>query len=89
MSENTPVNDVVGDPIDAIKAAMEERGLTNVDLYDIFGAKSRTSEILRRKRPLRVGHIRQLHNFLDIPYAKLIEAYELDRAASEGSTDEV
>jgi antitoxin component HigA of HigAB toxin-antitoxin module len=75
--------EVAADPIDCIKAMMEERGLTNVDLYDIFGAKSRVSEILRRKRSLRVSHIRQLHERFGIPLEKLVAAYQLDTDAVE------
>jgi antitoxin component HigA of HigAB toxin-antitoxin module len=70
-----------GDPIDTIKAAMEERGLTNVDLYGIFGSKARVSEVMRRRRPLLVKHIRGLHELLGVPHATLIHDYALDPAA--------
>lgn len=77
-----------GDPIDVIRATMEERGLTNVDLYEIFGSKARVSEVMRRKRPLQVKHVRGLHRLLGIPYATLMQEYELQRVSPEGSDND-
>jgi HTH-type transcriptional regulator / antitoxin HigA len=63
------------DPIEAIKFRMEQLGYTQNDLAKIVGLKSRTSEILNKKRKLTLDMIRQLHNGLDIPTDVLIQTY--------------
>lgn len=50
-------NETVGefpnpDPIEAIKFKMEQMGMTQTDLANLIGLKSRASEILARKRPI-------------------------------------
>lgn len=83
------VNEKTGrDPIQIITDRMAERGLTNVDLYPAFdGRKSRVSEVLNRKRPLLVKHIRRLSALLDLPASDLIAEYELDRGGSTFTID--
>jgi HTH-type transcriptional regulator / antitoxin HigA len=63
------------DPIEATKFRMEQLGYTQNDLAKIVGLKSRTSEILNKKRKLTLDMIRQLHNGLDIPTDVLIQTY--------------
>jgi len=63
------------DPIEAIKFRMEQSGLTQTDLANIVGQKSRASEILNRKRKLSLDMIRQLHKKWNIPTEVLVQAY--------------
>ena len=63
------------DPIEAIKFRMEQMGYTQNDLAKIIGLKSRSSEILNRKRPLTLEMIRNLHEKMNIPTQVLIQAY--------------
>ncbi len=58
------------DAIEAIKFRLEQGGLTRQALVKLFG-RSRTSEILARKRALSLRQIRQLHR-LGIPADVLI-----------------
>ena len=63
------------DPIEAIKFRMDQIGLDQQDLTKILGSKSRTSELLNRKRPLSVRQIRLLHKELHIPADVLLKLY--------------
>lgn len=63
------------DPIEAIKFRMEQLRLTQTDLGNIVGQKSRASEILNRRRKLSLGMIRQLHKKWRIPIEVLVQAY--------------
>ena len=63
------------DPIEAIKFRMEQMGMTNKDLAQVIGYKSRVSEIFNRKRKLTLKMIRNLHEKLKIPYESLITNY--------------
>jgi HTH-type transcriptional regulator/antitoxin HigA len=63
------------DPIEAIKFRMEQMGMSNKDLAEIIGYKSRVSEIFSRKRKLTLNMIRKLHDELNIPYESLIMDY--------------
>lgn len=63
------------DPIEAIKFRLEQLNLEPSDLIPIIGSKSRTSEILNRKRKLSLSMIRSLHNKLNIPASSLIADY--------------
>ena len=63
------------DPIEAIKFRMEQLGLTQTDLAEVVGQKSRASEILNRKRKLSLEMIRQLHSSWHIPTEVLVQAY--------------
>lgn len=63
------------DPIEAIKFRMEQLGYNQADLVKVIGLKSRTSEILNRKRKLTLDVIRKLHDTLNIPTDVLIQAY--------------
>jgi HTH-type transcriptional regulator / antitoxin HigA len=65
------------DPIEAIKARMEELNLKQVDLVNIIGTKSRVSEVLNRKRKLTLEMVRNLKNHLNIPSDILTNEYNL------------
>ena len=72
-NDNFPIE--LPDPIEAIKFRMEQLGLTQNDLAEVVGQKSRASEILNRKRKLSLEMIRQLHSSWRIPTEVLIQAY--------------
>ena len=63
------------DPIDAIKYRMEQQGLSNKDLADILGFKSRVTDIFRKNRKLNLNMVRKLHEVLHIPLQSLIKEY--------------
>ncbi len=63
-------------PLDAIKFRMEEQGLSNKDLANILGHKSRVTDIFRKNRKLNLQMIRRLHTALNIPLETLIKDYE-------------
>ena len=63
------------DPIEAIKFRMEQMDLKRKDLVDIFGYRTRISEIFARKRKLNLNMIRKLHEVLSIPYESLMKEY--------------
>lgn len=60
------------DPVEAIRFRMEQLGMEQKDLTRLIGSKSRTSEILNRKRSLSVSQIRTLHHTLHIPAEVLL-----------------
>lgn len=61
------------DPIEAIKARMEQQGLTRKDLEPMIGTRTRVAEVLNRKRNLSIGMIRRLHAKLGISAEILIQ----------------
>lgn len=63
------------DPIEAILFRMEQMGMKQKDLADIVGYKSRTSEILNRKRKLTLDMIRKISKALSIPTEVLVQEY--------------
>ena len=69
------------DPIEAIKFAMEQRGLSVKDLVPMIGAPNRIYEVLNRKRPLSLKMIWRLHKNLGIPAESLIRPMEESAAA--------
>ena len=68
------------EPVEAIKFAMEQRGLAVKDLESMIGPTNRIYEILNRKRPLALKMIWRLHQGLGIPAECLIKLAE-QRAA--------
>ncbi len=64
------------DPVEAIKFAMESRGLSAKDLQPMIGRLNRVYEILSRKRPLTLKMIWRLHKGLGIPAESLIKQPE-------------
>jgi len=65
------------DPIDAIKARMENSGRTRKDLERIAGSSGRVSEILSRKRRLTLAMIWSLVDEWKIPASALVRPYKL------------
>ena len=63
------------DPLDAIKYRMQQQGLTNNDLAQILGFKSRVTDLFNKHRKLNLGMVRKLHNKLNIPLETLIREY--------------
>lgn len=72
-NENFPIG--MPDPIEAIKFRMEQMGMKQKDLAEVFGFKSRVSEILNKKRKLTLEMIRNLNTKLHIPTEVLIQDY--------------
>lgn len=60
------------DPVEAIRFAMEQRGLSRRDLEPLIGSRSRVAEVLNHKRSLTLPMIRRLHEGLGIPAEVLI-----------------
>lgn len=63
------------DPIEAIKFRLEQLNMDTSALASILGSKSRTSEVLNRKRKLSLSMIRTLNHKLNIPASSLIASY--------------
>ena len=70
--ENFPIT--APDPVEAIKFRMEQEGLTNEDMIQYLGSKSRISEVFSHKRNLSLSMIRKLVSGLNIPAEVLIGA---------------
>ncbi len=64
------------DPVEAIKFKMEQMDMSQKDLAEVIGLKSRASEILSRKRPMSINIIRKISKALSIPADILIRPYE-------------
>ncbi len=69
------------DPVEAIRFAMEQRGLTRRDLEPLIGSRARVAEVLNRRRRLTLPMIRRLHQVLGIPAESLIREIGPSRAA--------
>ena len=61
------------DPVDAIRFAMDQRGLAPKDLVPFIGKSNRVYEVLNGKRPLTLAMIWKLHQGLNIPAQSLIK----------------
>lgn len=73
--ENEHFTIALPDPVEAIKFRMEQMNISQNELGDVLGQKSRASEILNRKRKLSLDIIRKLHDKLNIPTDVLIQPY--------------
>ncbi|MFL9844076.1 helix-turn-helix domain-containing protein [Flavobacterium rhizosphaerae] len=62
-------------PIEAIKYRMEQLNISDAELSEILGARSRKSEILSGKRKLSLSMIRALKERLNISADILIQLY--------------
>lgn len=62
-------------PLEAIKFRLDQMGLSEKELGNILGYRSRKSEILSGKRKLSLTMIRKLNEVLHIPADILIQAY--------------
>jgi len=63
------------DPLEAITYRMEQQGITNKQLADILGYKSRVTDIFNGHRKLNLSMVRKLHESLHIPLQSLIKEY--------------
>ena len=63
------------DPVDLIRAHMENAGRSQSDLAVLLGSRSRASEVLRRKRALTVDMIHRLNSEWGIPAEWLVVPY--------------
>lgn len=70
------------EPIEAIEAHMEERGLGQGDFARLVGSRSLASAILNRKRPMSLSVIRKLAKAWDIPADILVQPYRLESRRS-------
>jgi HTH-type transcriptional regulator/antitoxin HigA len=68
------------DPVDAVKARMENSGRTRKEFEAIVGSSGRASEILNRKRHLTLAMIWRLAREWSIPADLLIRPYKLSRS---------
>ena len=64
-------------PLEAIKFAMDQQGLTRRDLEPFMGSKGVVSEVLAGKRRLSLDIIHALHAGLGIPLATLAQEMPL------------
>ncbi len=68
------------DPVDAVKARIENSGRTRKEFEAIIGSSGRASEILNRRRHLTLPMIWKLASEWDIPADVLIRPYKLSRS---------
>ena len=68
------------DPIEAIRFAMDQCGLSRRDLEPYIGSRARVAEVLNHKRSLTLPMIRKLHSGLGIPAEVLIRDHSLRSA---------
>ncbi len=66
------------DPIGAIEAWLEFKGMERSSLDALFGSRSRAWEIMHKRRPLSLAMIRKLNEDLAIPAEVLIQPYHLE-----------
>lgn len=62
-------------PLAAIRFRMDQMNLSESELSNILGNRSRKSEVLSGKRKLSLAMIRKLTEILKIPAEVLIQAY--------------
>lgn len=72
------------DPVDAIRACMEWRGLKQSDLATVLGSRSRASEVLGRKRGLTLAQASRLHRDWGVPAEVLLRPVARDRLPAAG-----
>jgi HTH-type transcriptional regulator / antitoxin HigA len=69
------------DAPDALSERMAAHGLTQQDLAQVLGSKSRASEVMNRRRHLTLEQAWKLHREWGIPADALIRPYPLRAAA--------
>ena len=62
-------------PLEAIKFRLDQMNMSEAELSEILGYRSRKSEILSGKRKLSLSMIRKIADQLHIPAEVLIQAY--------------
>lgn len=60
------------DPIEAINFRLEQSGKDSRSLIGVIGGRTRVYEVMKRKRPLSLNMIRNLHNKFGVPAEVLI-----------------
>jgi len=65
------------DPIEFLKNIMEFRGARQSDLAKLLNSRPRASEILHKRRPLTLDHIRKIAVEWQVPADPLIREYEI------------
>ncbi|UWR53654.1 transcriptional regulator [Phaeobacter inhibens] len=70
------------EPIELLHMHMTATGRVQADLAELFGSRSRASEVLNRKRALTVDMIHRLSSVWNIPAECLVKPYQV----SERST---
>jgi HTH-type transcriptional regulator/antitoxin HigA len=73
--KNFPMPEV--DPIELLRAYMENAKRTQADLGRLLGSAPRASEILNRKRPLTVDMIYKISSSWHISADRLVQPYHL------------
>ncbi|SER57513.1 Antitoxin component HigA of the HigAB toxin-antitoxin module, contains an N-terminal HTH domain [Faunimonas pinastri] len=71
------------DPVDVIRGYMEDRDLSQKDLAELLGSRSRASELLSRKRPLTLSMIHKLSHEWSIPAELLTRPYHAEIGGAE------
>jgi HTH-type transcriptional regulator/antitoxin HigA len=64
------------EPLDAIRFAMELKGLTQSDLARLLGSRSRASEVLNGRRGLTPAMMAKLHRQWGVPAESLLRALD-------------
>ena len=60
------------DPVDMLHYAITDLGRSQAELAELFGSRSRASEVLNRKRALTLPMIWRLHQQMGLPAESLI-----------------
>lgn len=68
------------DPIEYLKYVLDSHGLKPQGIAQLLGGSGRVSDILNRRRPLTINHIRKLTEALGASAEVLIRPYELAKA---------
>ena len=76
-----PIRKPKWDPTGVLHYAIAEMGHTQTELAEIFGSRSRASEVLSRQRALTTEMIYRIHKAWKIPPELLIKPYKLRKAA--------
>ncbi|MBI3697524.1 MAG: transcriptional regulator [Acidobacteria bacterium] len=64
-SEHYPIN--LASPQERLGQLMEDRGLTQADLWRLFGTRARASEVLKGKRGISKAQAKRLADFFRVP----------------------
>ena len=64
-SEKYPID--FATPSERLAQLMEDRGLTQADVWKVFGTRARASEVLNRKRGISKNQARRLADFFHVP----------------------
>jgi len=65
------------DPVAALSAYMEMRGLKQADLAAVLGSHSRASEVLNRRRALSIEMVHRINTAWHVPADILVRPYRL------------